>query len=78
MHDCHYVEVNLDVTVTATGNKLTVTYDISETATCTCQLDSGTPVTCKVSSFVRCTQFKIFHQVILDTCSTTLLQETIL
>ena len=51
-HDWHYVEVTLDVTVTATGNKLTVTYEVSEPATCTCQLDSGTFVTCKVASFV--------------------------
>lgn len=39
-------ELTLDVRVTIAGTKLTVDYSISESATCTCQLNSGTPVAC--------------------------------
>ena len=40
-------------TATYSGNKITVSYDVSAAAVCTCQLDSGTPEPCKRITCVR-------------------------
>ena len=44
-----YVGDEFSVTASAiySGDKITVTYDTSAGAVCTCQLDSGAPVPCK-------------------------------
>ena len=47
----HIVYVGSAFSVTASaiysGDKITVTYETSAGAMCTCQLDSGSPVSCK-------------------------------
>ena len=50
--DHHSAGLTLDVSITVIGNRLNVNYVVSDPATCTCQLDSGTPVACTVTSFV--------------------------
>ena len=40
-------EFGVEASATYSGDTITVNYDVTAPATCTCQLDSGTPVACK-------------------------------
>ena len=40
-------EFSVKASAIYSGDKITVTYDASAGAVCTCQLDSGSPVSCK-------------------------------
>ena len=39
---------NLSIKTTVRGNTLTVDYNTTEEAMCTCQLDSDSPTSCKI------------------------------
>lgn len=40
-------EFGVVASATYSGDVITVFYNVTDPATCTCQLDSGTPVACK-------------------------------
>ena len=46
-------EFSVRATATYSGNKITVSYNVSAVAMCTCQLDSATPEPCKRITCVR-------------------------
>ena len=64
-----YLAFGLSVRGTIRGNTLTVDYNTTEEAMCTCQLDSNTPVSCKILYTISQIMGNFIYQVILGTCS---------
>ena len=54
--------LHLSARVTVSGGNVTVDYSVSESATCTCQLNSETPVSCKICdhAFIRHIGFTLY------------------